>query len=97
VADHVASEVMAALALTSSLQDLRQRWPDGRGDHLRRQAGHGRRPEVRRLMAVLLRDAIKPNLLQTLEGGPAFVHCGPFANIATATTASWRPAGARDL
>ena len=33
-------------------------------------------------MAVLLKDAIKPNLLQTLEGGPAFVHCGPFANIA---------------
>ena len=33
-------------------------------------------------MAVLLVDAIKPNLLQTLEGGPAFVHCGPFANIA---------------
>jgi formyltetrahydrofolate synthetase len=33
-------------------------------------------------MTALLRDAIKPNLLQTLEGGPAFVHCGPFANIA---------------
>ena len=33
-------------------------------------------------MTVLLLDAIKPNLLQTLEGGPAFVHCGPFANIA---------------
>ena len=33
-------------------------------------------------MTVLLRDALKPNLLQTLEGGPAFVHCGPFANIA---------------
>ena len=33
-------------------------------------------------MTVLLRDAIKPNLLQTLEGGPAFVHAGPFANIA---------------
>jgi len=33
-------------------------------------------------MAALLKDAIKPNLLQTLEGGPAFVHCGPFANIA---------------
>ena len=33
-------------------------------------------------MTVLLRDAIKPNLLQTLEGGPAFVHCGPFGNIA---------------
>src|SRR5262249_6395243 len=36
-------------------------------------------------MAVLLRDAIKPNLMQTLEGGPAFVHCGPFGNIAPGT------------
>src|SRR5256714_4616542 len=33
-------------------------------------------------MTVLIKDALKPNLLQTLEGGPAFVHCGPFANIA---------------
>src|SRR5262249_61791514 len=33
-------------------------------------------------MTVLLKEAIKPNLVQTLEGGPAFVHCGPFANIA---------------
>ena len=38
--------------------------------------------QVAGAMAVLLKDAIKPNLLQTLEGGPAFVHCGPFANIA---------------
>jgi formyltetrahydrofolate synthetase len=43
-------------------------------------------------MAVILKDAIKPNLLQTLEGGPALVHCGPFGNIATGTSWSPRPA-----
>jgi len=37
-------------------------------------------------MAVILRDALQPNLLQTLEGGPALVHCGPFGNIATGTS-----------
>src|SRR5699024_9686142 len=37
-------------------------------------------------MAVILRDALKPNLLQTMEGGPALVHCGPFGNIATGTS-----------
>ena len=46
-------------------------------------AGHLRGPQASPAsMTVLLVDAIKPNLLQTLEGGPAFVHCGPFANIA---------------
>jgi formate--tetrahydrofolate ligase len=79
----VASEVMAVLALASDLQDLRARLGrmvlgttrDGRpitAEDLR----------VAGAMAALLTDAIKPNLLQTLEGGPAFVHCGPFANIA---------------
>jgi formate--tetrahydrofolate ligase len=79
----VASEVMAVLALASSLADLRARlgrmvlaWGlDGRpvtAEDLK----------VAGAMTVLLRDAIKPNLLQTLEGGPAFVHAGPFANIA---------------
>jgi formate--tetrahydrofolate ligase len=79
----VASEVMAVLALASDLADLRARLGrmvlgttrDGRpitADDLR----------VAGAMAALLTDAIKPNLLQTLEGGPAFVHCGPFANIA---------------
>ncbi|MGI8829395.1 MAG: formate--tetrahydrofolate ligase, partial [Candidatus Limnocylindria bacterium] len=79
----VASEVMAALALTSDIHDLRARL--GRivlamrtdrtpvtADDLR----------VAGAMTALLTDAIKPNLLQTLEGGPAFVHCGPFGNIA---------------
>ncbi len=79
----VASEVMAVLALTSSLQDLRQRL----GRVVVATTFDGRRITAEDLrcagaMTVLLLDAIKPNLLQTLEGGPAFVHCGPFANIA---------------
>ncbi len=79
----VASEVMAILALASDLQDLRRRLGrvvvaftvDGRPVTLEDL-------KVAGAMTVLLVDAIKPNLLQTLEGGPAFVHCGPFANIA---------------
>jgi formate--tetrahydrofolate ligase len=79
----VASEVMAVLALASNLQDLRQRL----GRMIVATTFDGRRITAEDLkcagaMTVLLRDAIKPNLLQTLEGGPAFVHCGPFANIA---------------
>jgi len=79
----VASEVMAVLALTTGLKDLRERLErivvgytyDGKavtaGDL--KCAG---------AMAVLLRDAIKPNIIQTLENTPVFVHAGPFANIA---------------
>ncbi len=79
----VASEVMAVLALASSLQDLRARL----GRMVVATTFDGRRITAEDLkcagsMTVLLLDAIKPNLLQTLEGGPAFVHCGPFANIA---------------
>jgi formate--tetrahydrofolate ligase len=79
----VASEVMAVLALATDLQDLRRRL--GR---IILASTFDARPVttedlgVAGAMTVLLRDAIKPNLLQTLEGGPAFVHCGPFANIA---------------
>ena len=75
---------MAILALATDLQDMRKRL--GRiiiGHGPRRQAGHGRGPGRRRgAMTVLMKDAIKPNLMQTLEGQPAFVHAGPFANIA---------------
>jgi formate--tetrahydrofolate ligase len=79
----VASEVMAVLALASDLQDLRARL----GRMVVATTFDGRRITAEDLkcagsMTVLLLDAIKPNLLQTLEGGPAFVHCGPFANIA---------------
>jgi formate--tetrahydrofolate ligase len=79
----VASEVMAVLALASDLADLRARL--GRMVLATTRDGSPITAEALKVagaMAVLLRDAIKPNLLQTLEGGPAFVHCGPFANIA---------------
>jgi formate--tetrahydrofolate ligase len=79
----VASEVMAILALASDLHDLRRRL--GRVVLAFATDGSPVTAEdlkVAGAMTVLLRDAIKPNLLQTLEGGPAFVHCGPFANIA---------------
>ncbi len=79
----VASEVMAVLALASDLDDLRARL----GRIVLAQTYDGRPVTAEDLkvagsMTVLLKDALKPNLLQTLEGGPAFVHCGPFANIA---------------
>lgn len=79
----VASEVMAVLALASDLKDLRSRL--GRMVLATTRDGKAITAEdlkVAGSMTVLLTDAIKPNLLQTLEGGPAFVHCGPFANIA---------------
>jgi formate--tetrahydrofolate ligase len=79
----VASEVMAILALTTSLKDLRQRLArivvgttyDGKPVTAEDLKCAG-------AMTVLLKDAIKPNLLQTLEHGACFVHAGPFANIA---------------
>ena len=79
----VASEVMAVLALASDLADLRARL--GRMVLATTRDGKAITAEdlkVAGAMTALLTDAIKPNLLQTLEGGPAFVHCGPFANIA---------------
>ena len=79
----VGSEVMAVLALATDLQDLRARL--GRIVLATTTDGKPVTCEdigVAGSMTVLLVDAIKPNLLQTLEGGPAFVHCGPFANIA---------------
>lgn len=79
----VASEVMAVLALASDLADLRARL--GRIVLATRRDGSPVTAEdlkVAGAMAVLLRNALAPTLLQTLEGGPAFVHCGPFGNIA---------------
>ena len=79
----VASEVMAVLALATDLFDLRARL--ARMVLATTTEGKAVTAEdigVAGSMTVLLRDAIKPNLLQTLEGGPAFVHCGPFGNIA---------------
>jgi formyltetrahydrofolate synthetase len=79
----VASEIMAILALTTGLADMRERLG-------RMVIGTNRRGEpitaddlgVGGALTVLMKDAIMPNLLQTLEGTPAFVHAGPFANIA---------------
>ena len=79
----VASEVMAILALTSSLEDMRSRM--GRivvGTSRRGEAVTAEDLGVAGAMTVLMKDAIKPNLMQTLEGTPATVHAGPFANIA---------------
>jgi len=79
-----ASEVMAALALCTSLQDLRARL--GRIVIGYTSAGTPVTAEeigAAGSMAVILKEAIKPNLMQTLEGTPALVHTGPFGNIAT--------------
>jgi formate--tetrahydrofolate ligase len=79
----VASEVMAILALCKSLRDLRERL----GKIIVAYNNQGEPVTSQQLstagaMTVLLKEAIKPNLMQTLEGTPALVHCGPFANIA---------------
>ena len=79
----VASEVMAILCLAADLQDLKKRL----GNILCAYAYDGKPVYARDLkadgaMAVLLKDAIKPNLVQTLEGTPVIMHGGPFANIA---------------
>ena len=79
----VASEIMAVLCLADSLTDLKARL--GRMVVAYSRSGapvtaHDLRAEG--AMAALLKDAIKPNLVQTLEGTPAFIHGGPFANIA---------------
>lgn len=79
----VASEIMAILCLAKDLEDLKDRFgriiigPDMEGNPVRvSQLG------CQGAMALLMKDAIKPNLVQTLEGTPALVHGGPFANIA---------------
>ena len=79
----VASEVMAILALTTGLQDIRERL--GRiviGNTYDGKAVTAEDLRCAGSMTVLMKDAIKPNLLQTLEHTPCFVHAGPFANIA---------------
>ena len=79
----VASEVMAILALTSDLADMRKRFGEiVIGSNRSGEAVTAEDLGVAGAMAVLMRDAIKPNLMQTLEGTPVFVHAGPFANIA---------------
>ena len=78
-----ASEVMAIIGLTSGLKDLRERV--GRivvGYTRDRQPVYAEQLKAAGSMAVILREAVKPNLAQTLEGQPCLVHAGPFANIA---------------
>ncbi|XP_027699524.1 C-1-tetrahydrofolate synthase, cytoplasmic isoform X1 [Vombatus ursinus] len=79
----VASEIMAVLALTSSLEDMRERL--GKMVVASSKKGEPISAEdlgVSGALTVLMKDAVKPNLMQTLEGTPVFVHAGPFANIA---------------
>ncbi len=79
----VASEIMAVLALSTSLQDMRERF----GKMVVGLSKQGEPVTVEQLgvagaVAVLMKEALMPTLMQTLEGQPAFVHAGPFANIA---------------
>jgi formyltetrahydrofolate synthetase len=79
----VASEIMAILALTTDLADMRERF--GRMVFATNKKGEALTAEdlgVAGALTVLMKDAIKPTLMQTLEGTPAFIHAGPFANIA---------------
>jgi formate--tetrahydrofolate ligase len=79
----VASELMAIFCLTESWADLKKRIGDIVVGYTRAMAPvTARELKADGAMAVLLRDALAPNLVQTLEGAPAFVHGGPFANIA---------------
>jgi formate--tetrahydrofolate ligase len=77
------SEVMAILALADDLQDLQRRLNKIVVAYTREdQPVYAEQLKVTGSMAVLLKDAIKPNLVQTTENTPALIHCGPFANIA---------------
>ena len=79
----VASEIMAILALATSLKDMRERF--GKmvvGLNKKGEPVNVEQLGVAGAVAVLMKEALMPNLMQTLEGQPAFVHAGPFANIA---------------
>ncbi len=79
----VASEVMAIFCLATSVSDLKERLGNIVVGYTRdRKPVHARDLNAHGAMTVLLKDAIKPNLVQTLEHTPAFIHGGPFANIA---------------
>ena len=78
-----ACEIMAVLCLATSLKDLKRRIGNIIvGENRKGEYVYARDLKAEGAMAVLLKDAIKPNLVQTLEGTPAIVHGGPFANIA---------------
>lgn len=79
----VASEIMAILCLATSLEDLQRRLANVVvGATRERRLVRASALKAEGAMAVLLKDALKPNLVQTLENNPTFVHGGPFANIA---------------
>ncbi|MCB0465186.1 MAG: formate--tetrahydrofolate ligase [Aequorivita sp.] len=81
-----ASEIMAILCLANDMEDLKKRL--GAifiGYTMDRKPVYARDLKVEGAMAALLKDAIKPNLVQTIEGNPAIIHGGPFANIAQGT------------
>lgn len=81
-----ASEVMAILCLAQNLADLKQKLGNILiGSSKNKEAVYARQLEVTDAMAALLKDALLPNLAQTLEGTPALIHGGPFANIAQGT------------
>jgi formate--tetrahydrofolate ligase len=78
-----ASEIMAILCLSTTLQDMRERFGKIVVGYTREnKAIYAREVNAQGSMTVLMREAIKPNLVQTLENTPTFVHGGPFANIA---------------
>ncbi|GAB1444510.1 formate--tetrahydrofolate ligase [Flammeovirgaceae bacterium] len=78
-----ASEIMAILCLARNLDDLKEKIGNIYiGDTYEKKAVFARDLNVQGAIALLLKDAIKPNLVQTLEGNPAIIHGGPFANIA---------------
>ncbi|MEG1483018.1 formate--tetrahydrofolate ligase [Clostridium sp.] len=79
----VASEIMAILCLANSLEDLKERMGNiVIGYDLDGSPIYAKQLEIQGAMALLMKDAIKPNLVQTLENTPAIIHGGPFANIA---------------
>lgn len=82
----VASEVMAILCLSKDIKDLKERLGNiFIGYTMDQQPVYARDLKAQGAMAALLKDAMKPNLVQTLEGYPAIIHGGPFANIAQGT------------
>jgi formate--tetrahydrofolate ligase len=81
-----ASEVMAIICLSKDISDLKKRLGNiFVGYTFDKKPVYARQLKAEGAMALLLRDAIKPNLVQTLEGNPAIIHGGPFANIAQGT------------
>ena len=81
-----ASEVMAILCMAENFEDLKTRIGNIYvGQTFKKEPIYARDLKAENAMAILLKDAVKPNLVQTMEGNPAIIHGGPFANIAQGT------------